>query len=127
MLYGTDADLTNVTTGAHTLLSSTPSSSPPVTGTLKVGVSTWTQVLDAGDGKGNQTYNGSYVFTSASTTQGGFRISNQSGSASTTGTYTITGPTDITLTYDPQNMTVNAVSYNVVSTYKWRKVSDSIL
>lgn len=90
-------------------------------GTLKVGATTWTQTLNINDGKGDFTNYGTYTFSSNSATTGSFVIRNMVGTSSKTGAYTITSNTDMTVAYDIERVS----GWDVKSTYRWRKISNT--
>ena len=118
-------DLTNTATNVHQQLTSSASSSPTATGTLKMGSTSWTEILNV-DATGSERYYGQYTFSPTTSTSGRFKITNTSFASPRQGSYTITSNTDITLVYDLSTVTTSSGSYFLIETQKWSKVSDSI-
>jgi hypothetical protein len=138
-LLEVDTDTTNIATGAHIFVAETPNSTPPFTGTLKLGLGSWSQTLNSGSGAGNQGVKGTYVFSnSTSYATAAFRNSGGSanglasagsflfdGTSIQNGIFTVVGNTEINLRYSALTEMVGSTNYNVITTYKWNKISDS--
>lgn len=134
-------DMTNTGTNIRQVVTSTPNDTQPFTGTLKIGVTSWTKTLDPGDGSGSMNQEGTYLFSrylgttsgndggyldGAPDTSGFFRIANRSNSASKEGRYSVSNPKDLQLEYDLEMLTVGSGTYRVITTEKWTKTSDTL-
>lgn len=119
-------DMTNTSTNVRQVVTATPSSNPPFTGTLKIGIASWNKVLNTGDATvGTVSAVGTYRLTATTNTYGAFLIENMAGTAGKVGIYTITSPYELTMDYEAENVNTGGITYRVISTEKWQKISDT--
>ncbi len=115
-------------TGERLLSTSTPTTTPPMSGVLTLKSTTWTETLNLTDGPPPLNIVGSYTFSSTGSNAGNYIIRNSSGTALKTGTYTFSDPATLTIKESPESTTVSSGAYAGIyygsSNYVWTKVSD---
>jgi len=101
----------------------TPASTPPMSGSMTLNATTWTQNFTLTDGS-PLIINGTYAFTATTSNAGNYVIRNAYGTSTYTGTYNYSDPTRLTTIETPGSVTTSGGTYFGGTSYTWTKISN---